>query len=146
MPEGNSGQGPDMGERLLERFAGALVGKTLGDVPEEDKLSAIEGLTAALEELVAINRTCASMLWEKFGDDDTGEFVKKPDLRDFMSAWAAATVVFLGELAEAEQGEGSEGEDEDDGQPEGPDEEVPPEGGPVIDGDFRVLRPRKPGK
>lgn len=147
MPEGNQGQrGPDMGEQLLARFAGALVGKAVGDVPEADKLSAIEGLTAALEELVAINRTCAEMLWDKFGDEETGEFVKKPDLRDFMSAWSLATVAFLGELAEAEAGAGpNEGAEEDDGQPEGPDEGVPGEG-PVIDGDFRVLRPGKRGK
>lgn len=153
MPEGNQGQrGPDMGEQLLARFTGALVGKALGDVPEKDKLSAIEGLTAALEELVAINRICSEMLWDKFGNEETGEFVKKPDLRDFMSAWAAATTVFLGELAEAEEGgapeEGLEegGSEEDDGQPEGLDEGAPTGEGPVIDGDFKVLRPGKRGK
>jgi len=136
----------DIGDQLFGKFANALAGKFLGDVPEADKASILEDLVDTLDELTAINRNFAAIVWDKFGDEETGDLKRKPDLRDFLVAWNLATLQFMGEQEEGSGGEnGEEGfEDDDFGEDGGP--EAPPPGpGPVVDADYEVLR-TKSGK
>lgn len=124
---------------LAEKFGAQAIARFFGDVPEEDKAAILDGLVTVLDELTTINRYFAEQIFNRFGDEDTGELRKKPDIRDFMTAWSEATIRLMAEEAIAEQ-QGQQPEDE--GGPGG--EEPPSEGGegepPVLEADFREVR------
>lgn len=134
-----------IGDQLFARFANALTGKLLGEVPDEEKVPLLEGMVSCLDELTQINRYFAANLFRKFGDQEAaerGEFelARKPDIRDFLSAWATATIQFLEDEAQDEDGGGEGGDDyppDDDGPGEGP------LGAAVIDADFKVTKTGK---
>jgi hypothetical protein len=124
---------------LAEKFGAAAISRFFGDIPEEDKAAILDGLVAALEELTTINRYFAEQLFNKFGDEETGEFKKKPDIRDFLTAWSEATLRLMTE-EELDQDGPDDGEP-DDGEP---DDDLPPEDEegvpPVIPAEYRVFK------
>jgi len=131
--------GADRGAELFDRIVGNLAGQVLGgEVPEKDKAAILDDLVADLDELLAINRYFAQNVWDKFGDEDTGELSRKPDVRDFLSAWALATMQAAAGPEEEEPPEGGE-------EPEGGEGEPGAAGDDVIEADYRVV-PEKGGK
>jgi hypothetical protein len=121
------------GEQAIARFFG-------NDVPESDKAAILDDLVNTLSELTVINRYFAEQMFNKFGDEETGELRRKPDIRDFLTCWTEATIRLMAEeeIAKAEDsGEGGEanegGEAREDGE-EGTEGEPPAR---VIDVEFR---------
>jgi hypothetical protein len=128
----------DVGDAIFGKIAGALAGQVVGEVPEADKLSVLEALVDRLDELCDINETFAVELWDKFGDEESGDWARKPDLRDFLSAWALATLqVQARRDEEPSEEDGPEGGGKEPGGDEPPD---PASGPGVVEADFRVLR------
>lgn len=127
---------------LAAKFGEQALARFFGDVPEEDKAAILDGLASTLQELAVINRYFAEQVFNKFGDEDTGELRKKPDIRDFLTCWTEATIRLMAEeeLAKA----GATTEDDGDNGEDGGGEEGGDEGGGgdgnVVDAEFRRVR------
>lgn len=129
---------PDVLAALAERFGQQAIARFFGDVAEEDKAAILDNLVGVLGELTQINRYFAEQIFNRFGDEETGELRKKPDIRDFMTAWSEATIRLMAEEeiagGQVEQGGGDEPEGEDP-PPEGEAEQPP-----VVDVEFRKVK------
>jgi hypothetical protein len=148
MPESTPNPGPapaknDVVGNIAEKLAAGAIARFFGDIPEAEKADILDALVNNLDELTTINRYFAEQLFNKFGDEETGEFRKKPDIRDFLTAWAEATLRLMTEEEMDAQGDGEEDVEEEPG--DGEDENDVTNGtpdGPVIAADYRVSRPK----
>jgi hypothetical protein len=129
---------PDVLAALAEKFGQQAIARFFGDVPEEDKAAILDNLVGVLGELTQINRYFAEQIFNRFGDEETGELRKKPDIRDFMTAWSEATIRLMAEE------EITEGQVEQGGGAQEGGEELPPEEEaeqpPVVDAEFRTVK------
>lgn len=140
MPEQNNGQGrPDVIGGLAAKFGEAAISRFFGnDVPESDKAAILDALTDVLGELAVINRYFAENVFNRFGDPETGDLRKKPDMRDFLAAWTQATIRLMAEEELARQGVQPGDADDGDGEGGGEDEDGGGEGdGPTVDAEYR---------
>lgn len=127
---------------LAAKFGEQALARFFGDVPEEDKAAILDGLSATLQELSVINRYFAEQVFNKFGDEDTGELRKKPDIRDFLTCWTEATIRLMAEEELAKAGATSDDGDEEEGggEDEGGGDEGGDNGSPVVDAEFRRVK------
>ena len=124
---------------LAAKFGEQALARFFGDVPEEDKAAILDGLTTTLQELSVINRYFAEQVFNRFGDENTGEMRKKPDIRDFLTCWTEATIRLMAEeeLAKA----GATSDDGDDGDEGGGEEDAAgDDGARVVDAEFRRVK------
>ncbi len=143
MPENPTPRpGADVIGGLAAKFGEQALARFFGDVPEEDKAAILDGLASTLQELTVINRYFAEQIFNKFGDEDTGELRKKPDIRDFLTCWTEATIRLMAEEELAKAGATSDDDDGDGdaGGDDGSGDEAGGGDGNVVDAEFRRVR------